>query len=363
MSDISLSPKTIYLKDFDGVRAIAALGVMFHHFFQKYLISEKNGYLYDIGKITLIGQTGVTLFFVLSGFLITRILLNTKTQTNYFSTFYIRRALRIFPLYYLFLIIYFFINPLSSGGQVVPASQQWYYWVYLQNFALTFNWDSAGPLHYWSLGVEEHFYLFWPVLVYFVDIKHLSKVIYFIIGCALVTRYILFSNGYQVFYFTFTTMDALAVGAFLAVQEFKGVTSTKSSSNKFLLLFFILIVPTVLCWVVVSGKAMLWVQVFKLLFISLIYYSLLGYLLGLNQSSFIKKILCSKLLQYTGKISYGLYVYHILCFGYFSLIATTYVFVNLLGSFCLAYIMASLSYWLFESKFLELKKYFYYKNK
>ena len=154
---------------------------MFFHFFQPYLNSDKSGFLYRIAKIAIFGQTGVTLFFVLSGFLITRILLSTKNQDNYFSAFYARRALRIFPLYYLFLAIYFFINPFIHGEQIIPASKQWYYWVYLQNFALTFNWDSAGPMHYWSLGVEEHFYLFWPVLVYFVDTKHISKVIYFII--------------------------------------------------------------------------------------------------------------------------------------------------------------------------------------
>ena len=362
MPDTPQQIKVSYLKDFDGVRGIAALMVMLYHFFFPFINSSKYGFMHYVAKASIFGQTGVTLFFVLSGFLITRILLSTKNQNNYFRTFYIRRALRIFPLYYLFLIIYFFINPLILGDQIISADKQWYYWVYLQNFAITFNWNSAGPLHYWSLAVEEHFYLFWPILVYFVDRKDLSKIIYLIICSAMIIRYILFSNGYEVFYFTFTTMDALAVGSLLAIQEFNGVTTNKAHSNKFLMLFFILLLPAALGWFFLSGKSLFWIQIFKFLFISLIFYSLLGCLLTSKENTIIKKILCSKPLQYTGKISYGLYVYHIILFQYFSFIETKYILLNFIGSFCLTYIIAGLSYRFFESKFLSLKKYFDYKH-
>lgn len=362
MSDTTQQTKVTYLKDFDGVRGIAALMVMVYHFFFNYINSPKGSFMYYIAKASMFGQTGVTLFFVLSGFLITRILLNTKKQDNYFQTFYVRRVLRIFPLYYLFLIIFFFVNPLINGNQIISADKQWYYWVYLQNFAITFNWDNAGPIHYWSLAVEEHFYLFWPIIVCFVDTKHLSKIIYLIICFAIVMRYILFSNGYEVFYFTFTTMDALAIGSLLAIQERNEIKSGKMFPNKFILLFFSTLIPLFFLWFIVSGKSMLWLQVFKFLLISVVYYSLLGCLLVSNKNGVIKKILCSKPLQYTGKISYGLYVYHILCFQYFSCVQTKYIIVNFIGSFSLAYIVSGLSYRLFESKFLVLKKHFEYKN-
>src|ERR1700755_1520169 len=96
-----------YYKGLDGVRGLAALMIMFYHFTPD--SSNTGSFLHFLKKISVIGQSGVTLFFVLSGFLITRILLASKPNKDYFKKFYTKRALRIFPLYYLFLIICFFI--------------------------------------------------------------------------------------------------------------------------------------------------------------------------------------------------------------------------------------------------------------
>src|ERR1035437_8616931 len=124
-------------KELDGIRAIAALLVMMLHFFGDEPMGGNK--ILDVVKVLArFGQTGVTLFFVLSGFLITRILLATKNNNNYFKTFFIRRALRILPLYYLYLIIVFCIIPLFTND-FIPFKENWYYWVYLQNFAITFN--------------------------------------------------------------------------------------------------------------------------------------------------------------------------------------------------------------------------------
>ncbi len=162
--------KIKYYKELDGVRGIAALMIMTFHFFQP-IIPNTTTLIY-INKFIKFGQTGVSLFFVLSGFLITRILLSTKEKSGYFLTFYIRRALRIFPLYYGFLIIYYFlINPYLYNASNLSFSTQFYYWFYLQNIADTFGWAANGPFHFWSLAVEEHFYLFWPLLVYYLNDK------------------------------------------------------------------------------------------------------------------------------------------------------------------------------------------------
>ena len=150
--------KLEYYRQLDGVRAIAALMVMFSHFFV--LNHSDHGILHAVNKISVLGQTGVSLFFVLSGFLITRILLATKQSPGYFADFYIRRSLRIFPLYYFFLALYFFIIPLIQHVPSVPWDHQFSYWIYLQNFAMIFGWSQTGPGHLWSLAIEEHFYLF-----------------------------------------------------------------------------------------------------------------------------------------------------------------------------------------------------------
>ena len=114
--------KLKHFKELDGVRAIAALMVMFFHFFQN--LDTQNVILISVKKYAIFGQTGVSLFFVLSGFLITRILLNTKHSESYFKNFYIRRALRIFPLYYLFLIIFYFLIPFFENSAIISFNQQ-----------------------------------------------------------------------------------------------------------------------------------------------------------------------------------------------------------------------------------------------
>jgi peptidoglycan/LPS O-acetylase OafA/YrhL len=107
------------------------------------------------------GWVGVDLFFVLSGFLITTVLLDARAAENYYSVFYIRRALRIFPMYYLVLAAYLLVLRPSCCS----AKMQLFYWLNLSNVPTAF--DVRVPLldHFWSLAVEEQFYLIWPLLV------------------------------------------------------------------------------------------------------------------------------------------------------------------------------------------------------
>ncbi|NNU34850.1 acyltransferase [Mucilaginibacter sp. S1162] len=206
-----------YYKELDGLRGVAALMVMFFHFMpdRDITVSPIVHYLHKVG---VFGQTGVTLFFVLSGFLITRILLNQKANRHYFRNFYIKRALRIFPLYYLGLVIFYLIIPLIINYAPSPYSSA-PYWLYIQNITDTFMIPSNGPQHYWSLAVEEHFYLFWPLLIYYIAIKNTPRLIAGIVVAALVCRCLLIYFGYGTFYFTFSIMDGLAIGALLAWYE------------------------------------------------------------------------------------------------------------------------------------------------
>jgi len=332
--------------------------VVFFHFFLGVMPSSK--LLTVIAKISLFGQTGVTLFFVLSGFLITRILLTTRSEKGFFKNFYLRRILRIFPLYYFFLILSYYIFPYIFSSSIPDFYSQLYFYLYLQNFAVTFNWPAVGPGHFWSLAVEEHFYLFWPFVVFFLNSKKIILAIFGIIIIALFFRIILLHNGYSTFYFTFTRFDSLAIGALLAFLEKKNYFKKE---NVYIFMIFIIcsIIPNLLFWILFSGQGNFYIQVFKDLFISFFYFSIIGYVLSIKEKHFLNKILESYFFNYTGKISYGIYVYHVLAYGLiFDFFQSNYLIVNLFNSIALTYIISSISFYLIESKFLKLKKYFEY---
>jgi peptidoglycan/LPS O-acetylase OafA/YrhL len=350
--------KLSYHKELDGIRGIAALMVMFFHFFQMPKIYNS---FVAMRKIAMFGQTGVSLFFVLSGFLITRILLNTKDSPNFFYNFYVRRALRIFPLYYLFLVIYYFVLPLLFKGTVPAFSMQVYHWVYLQNFAMTFNWKFDGPAHFWSLAVEEHFYFFWPFLVFFLNNKKIAIASSSIIIMAFIVRLLLVNHHYEVYYFTFCRIDELAVGALLAILETRNKL-VKENANKFLLLFTLIIIPTIIIWVFYTGSGNQVLQVFKFILLSFSYFSIIGFVVSIDENHPIKRLLKGKPLLYSGKISYGLYVYHPICFWILSRFVDIPNVIFLILAFGSAYLVATISYYTIELKFLKLKKFFQYRE-
>jgi Predicted acyltransferases len=349
--------KLNYYRELDGVRAIAALMVMVFHFFG--LSYVHNAYP-TIAKFSVFGQTGVSLFFVLSGFLITRILLSTKNSPNYFYNFYIRRALRIFPLYYLVLIIYYFVLPLIFQSPSVPFNQQVYHWLYLQNFAKTFEWSYQGPGHFWSLAVEEHFYMFWPFTIFFLNNKKIIASCIAIVVFAILCRVILVSNNYEVFYFTFCRMDELAIGALLAFFELRNKLVAKNA-NKFLLLGIAILIPTITVWTFFTGSHNPILQVIKYLLLSFTYFSIVGYVVSVRESHPVKKLLGLKPLIFSGKISYGLYVFHPLVYVNVSkFIKTSNIAFDFVIMFTLTYLVASASFYFFEERFLKLKRFFKY---
>ena len=331
---------------------------MVFHFFQG--IEPSSGILSVLTKVSVFGQTGVTLFFVLSGFLITRILLATKETSGYFKNFYLRRTLRIFPLYYLFLLLSYYVLPLLFQTSGPAFSQQIFHFTYLQNFATTFNWNASGPSHFWSLAVEEHFYLFWPFIVYLFSNKNLTKIILGIILGAMILRAIMVSYEYEVFYFTFTRFDSLAIGSFLAILEQRNVF-IRQNSNKFLMILVCLLIPTIIMWTYFTGTGNTYIQVFKFSFLSFIYFSIIGFVLCIENNHIINRVLKTHFFSYTGKISYGLYVYHPFAYSICAmLIDFDNILLNLVMRFIMTYLISSLSFHLFESSFLRLKKYFEY---
>lgn len=338
--------KLVYFKELDGIRGIAALMVVLFHFYQ------------GENKYVIIGQTGVTLFFVLSGFLITRIILQTKEEKKFLSSFFIRRTLRIFPLYYLFLIIFFFLIPLITHSPFYPWSKQWYFWIYLQDFAMTFRWPIEGPVHFWSLAVEEHFYLIWPFLLLWLPARFVKGIGYLFIACSVVTSILLAQIGTGGFYFTFSNIDALSMGAILASIEREesdlGFKFRRISFYGFIPFSFLLVL---ICFVSHAN----YYQVLKPTVIAFIYAIIIRAVVVFREKRIIKLVLVNPFLQYTGKVSYGMYVYHPLIFilyerYFFHGKGPLFFVLNIL----ITYLIAYLSFSFFESKIMSLKKYFEY---
>lgn len=185
------------------------------------------------------GWVGVDLFFVLSGFLITDILLEARDSSNYFSVFYLRRAIRIFPVYYLNLIFFFLIQPLLPDKLQLAGRYGWrdqiWYWLNLSNFPSAFHPLRVGLLtQYWTLAIEEQFYLVWPWVVRRFSRRRLLQIS--IGGIALATflrnlgivRHLNMVYDNFIYRLTPFRVDSLLFGALLAIAVQSGLTRERS---------------------------------------------------------------------------------------------------------------------------------------
>src|SRR5437016_9637568 len=160
------------------------------------------------------GWMGVALFFVLSGFLITGILLDTKHSRGYFTNFYAMRCLRIWPLYYSVIVLMFVVVPAlrPSEAQAIfdRSSPWWAYPLFLQNMLVPSPTMATGLLAVtWSLAIEEQFYLVWPWVVRYCSTAQLGRLAVAVIVLSPVLRYWLDRRGVDLHHNTFCRLDAL----------------------------------------------------------------------------------------------------------------------------------------------------------
>ena len=362
--------------ELDGIRGIAVLMVMaFHilthaeHFFDSPLARFFNW-------SSQMGWAGVDLFFVLSGFLITNILLEKKGQKNYFRNFYMRRVLRIFPVYYLCLTVIFIGGFYDSTvtGESTSSIMLWFY-SYLQNWLFA---SGSGPalyfVHFWSLAIEEQFYLFWPLIVYFADKKLLTKIgSIAILGALFLRIYFVFVldrpdivNTFP-YYATITRIDSLLIGAMIAIG-LKSVTFKEGlvKDAPRVLAYSILIVVACLLLQpdspLTNNGAMITVGFSGL---AIMTGALIVLLLTREEANLARRVFRHRSLTFFGKYSYALYVFHwpVTSFmieyyvekGYQGLVPWL---VFIVGGFVISIILALLSWNLMEKPILGLKRYF-----
>lgn len=324
----------------DGVRGLAVIMVMVFHFYQ-YTSPEGASTIF-----TGLGRTGVDLFFVLSGFLITSILIETKGSNGFLHKFYMRRILRIFPLYYAALLIY--------------GVWDWWHLAYLQNVALTFTPGYRSDAeHFWSLAVEEHFYLAWPFLIYFFDRAHFLRILSGIILVAILIRFVMTFGGYDIYFFTLGRMDALAIGSLLAVIGRERLQRWQYAAPLLLVVAAALLLPL---YLILSGTGLPLIQTFKYTIIASGYAVLLVVALTNRR---VDGLFGFVPLRSLGKYSYALYVFHPLVFSVVMSWSVRYIGTLprlLLLTLCVSatFAMALISWNLFERHFLRLKEYFNY---
>jgi peptidoglycan/LPS O-acetylase OafA/YrhL len=356
-----MKAKISQIAPLDGLRGIAALMVIVFHGWQ-FGVFDGLPVSSHYFKVAKFGQTGVDLFFVLSGFLITRILLDTRGGPGFFRNFYARRMLRIFPLYYFFLIIYVFVVPFLEGQPAAPFGRYWWFFVFLQNIPPTFHSiTSFVPGHYWSLAVEEHFYLLWPLLVFATPPRRLVWWSGLIILAALACRWwFLFELKLDVFYCTPCRMDALAWGTLLACLEANG--GIFKLSRVFLVILLILMPVLSVVWIRFSDNGANWLELVKYTFVGAIYWALLGLIISHQATKLVRQLLANAGLRFVGKISFGLYVYQAL--SYHVINRCVSVSKHGLTAFALVVMLTLVVSWasfrFYETPFLKLKRFFEY---
>jgi peptidoglycan/LPS O-acetylase OafA/YrhL len=333
----------------DAVRGLAVLLVLLH-----------NTNLYrpwHLGFISDNGWMGVDLFFALSGFLITGILLDTKQSVGYLKNFYARRCLRIWPLYFSALLFMFVIVPVLRPSEAAAifssrSSPWWAYPVFLQNFLVSIPTMATGLLGVtWSLAVEEQFYLCWPLVVRFCTESELRKVTLAVICLSPALRLYLSQHGVNIYSNTFCRLDGLMAGALLALV----VRSASFSPSKFISLAWIVFLVSAPLALVIEAFDARWIgfSVIVAASISFIYLALF------STQRWLRAILTNPLLVYTGTISYGIYLlekipldaaktFHLDRHPLLALPITT----------AATYAIAALSWKFLEQPFLRLKRYF-----
>lgn len=358
----------------DGLRGLAILLVLFVHFIGD--ATPQTALERAMVKLANYGIWGVDLFFVLSGFLITGILHDAKTEPHYFRNFYVRRTLRIFPLYYGVLVLLFAVLPrvpiAYPAGLAESAHHQAWLWTYTSNIYLANARDWALPYmgHFWSLAVEEHFYLVWPIVVLVSSRTALLRICALCAAFALGLRCALsFAGAGDVALVVLTPcrLDALCIGASLAIAVRAVGIERVARAARPLAVVFPALVLAASAWHATQGSLADVVLPVRGTLVALSFGALLVMGLVAPATSVGGRLLRSRSMRFLGKYSYGLYVFHgVIAFamqeyGALDALAARLgshlaaMMVYAIAGAGVSLLVAIASYELFEKHFLRLK--------
>lgn len=309
-----------YIAGINGLRAIAAIAVLLSHV-------TGNWGVFKLGWI------GVDMFFVISGFLITKILLENREAKNYFKAFYSRRAIRILPIYF---IVVFPLVVFHLWRDIVPVYVPLSYLIYFQNsFIMNYGW-LQGLGHTWTLAIEEQFYIFFPVVLFFVKREYL--LFFFVSAIALIVglRFYFYFEHYSTYYvaiFTISRMDGFLIGGIVALLTIIPSRFSRETLNLIFNSVFIFSILSLLLLMIYFGNSALGIcnkfflgfDNFKVVsnyssslghikytLLSLLFAAIIGKVVFRTSALTIKMVgwLEKPFIRKLGEISYGIYLYH-----------------------------------------------------
>jgi len=346
----SVANKKEYFKGLNGIRALAAIGVVIGHVL----------YILDHSFIVNYAHAAAIVFFTLSGFLITYLLLEEKELTEKvdLKKFYLRRILRIWPLYFFYIGIIILLHYYVIGDGIRNLKNVKYFFVFLQNYCVYFLQRQPTDMgHLWSIGVEEQFYFVWPIIFLFT--KNIKKFLLGFIPSILFIRGVLkiygdYTGDLTPFNFSIScAYDSIATGAlFSYFYKIRNGILMKYAKSFWVPLTFIAFVLLIVFYrfnffSIYSDNAV----------------SLITAAFIVNQITTIKKysVLENPVMTFLGKISYGIYMYHpffislfLFVFSKNKIAATPIVMLILVISSTV--ITSYISYEILEKPFLRIKK-------
>jgi peptidoglycan/LPS O-acetylase OafA/YrhL len=313
----------------DGLRAIAVIAVVVAHSF----VTAGNPRLEVLDQsvnmtLRVVVPYAIDLFFVISGYLITAILYETRNSINPLRTFYARRALRIVPLYYLYLFLtrlLFFTAPPEAFGTAGPLSEL----LFLTNVSLIKGINAAGGLnaHFWTLSIEEQFYILWPLAVVLAPLKRLAQICCFLILASFATRFYITWNGQWGgvgWFLTPTRLDGLIAGGLVAVLQRQNHELLQRWAKKVFALMAALVLPAMMLavgyglWRVHGPLLDTMMTKYRARKIEIVFQPFVAAILFASATALLvmknsgrERFLTAPWLLSVAEASYGMYVFHI----------------------------------------------------
>jgi peptidoglycan/LPS O-acetylase OafA/YrhL len=346
-----------YYPAIDGLRGIAILMVVLTHFGFNYILRAT--------QLFIDSAVGVHLFFVISGFLITTLLLKEKIIHGNISLkhFYVRRILRILPVAYLFLIVLIFLNIYCKLR--IPAFDFIASFLFFKNIPIK---NEPFTAHFWTLAVEEQFYLTFPFLLAYSPRYYFKTALLMVIVIPIISIISFYqlklmhfpagmAFGIKVIMYSFWKGPVIIlIGSVFSILTFKNIIRIPPTGKLYFLSFVLLVVA-----IVIQTKMFVFYRPYISEYISAI---MMGYVvvLSINNTNFLSAILNNAILIKVGILSYSLYIWQELFIGkspwqpWLSGLQAYPLYMIILIKLCSLFIIALISYYLFELKFLNLKK-------